>query len=118
LLRTLKSLHNQVYKLDKIYLGIPNISKRLKKEYPEIPEEIKKYVTIVECEEDYGPCTKIVGGLLSEQDAETMIITFDDDVIYSPTLVSKLIEYHSENKNCAIGSSGILLNTDFHFIVQ
>jgi len=115
LLRTLRSLRAQEYELDAIYLGIPKESRRLKTKYPEFTDEIKELCTIVECEHDYGPCTKIAGGLMMENDPETIILTFDDDVIYSPRLVGKMIEYHKKHPDCAIGSSGILLKYGFPF---
>lgn len=115
LLRTLKSINNQDYKLDAIYLGIPQESRRLKQEYPEIPDEIKELCTIVPCEYDYGPCTKIVGGLLAETDPDTIIITFDDDVVYSPSTVSSMLQYHIKYPDAAVGSSGILLKYGFPF---
>ena len=115
LLRTLRSLQAQDHPLDAIYLGIPRESRRLKKPYPELPDEIKQICTIVMCDDDYGPCTKIVGGLLSEQHPDTVIFTFDDDVIYSRNLVSTMLLYHNRYPNTAIGSSGILLKYGFPF---
>lgn len=114
LLRTLQSLHNQDYPLDAIYLGVPKISRRLKQPYPSFSDEIKQLCTIVPCD-DYGPCTKIVGGLLNEEDPSTIIITFDDDVVYSPNVVSSMVYYHMKYPNVAIGSSGILLGYGFPF---
>lgn len=115
LLRTLKSLQIQDYKLDAIYLTIPKESRRLKKPYPPLSKEISDLCTIVNCDSDYGPCTKIVGGLLQEHNPDTIILTFDDDVIYSPSLVSTLINYHKKYPQSAIGSSGILLQYGFPF---
>lgn len=115
LLRTLRSLHSQDYPLDAIYLGIPKESRRLKQPYPDFSDEIKQLCTIVPCDYDYGPCTKIVGGLIAEDDPDTIIITFDDDVIYSPTLISQILLYHHKYPNAAIGSSGILLKFGFPF---
>jgi hypothetical protein len=50
-----------------------------------------------------------VGGILSEQDPETIIISFDDDMVYPPTVVETLLRRHLEYPNSAIGSSGMLL---------
>jgi hypothetical protein len=108
LLVSLKSLNNQTYKLDKIYLGLPYKCERLNIDYPEISDEIKNLCTIVRCE-DYGPITKIISALLMEDDCETIIITFDDDFKYSENLVEKLIEKHKLYPNSSIGSSGMLL---------
>ena len=113
--RTLKSLEAQEYRLDAIYLGIPHRSRRLNTEYPELPADITSMCTVVKCENDYGPCTKIVGGLQSETDSDTIIITFDDDVVYSPNLVSILMTRHLQFPQAAIGSSGILLKYGFPF---
>lgn len=115
LLRTLRSLNDQTYPLDAIYLSIPHESRRLKQSYPEISKEIRNLCTIVHCDYDYGPCTKIVGGLLSEDNPDTIIFTFDDDVVYSPNVVSIMLAYHKKDPNCAIGSSGILLKYGFPF---
>jgi hypothetical protein len=106
--QTLNSLHNQTYKLDAIYLGVPHKSKRLDIEYPPLPDTITKQCTVVRCP-DYGPITKIVGALMSESDPNTVIITFDDDRVYHPDLVEKLIQHHQQYPNAAIGSSGMLL---------
>lgn len=108
LLDTLKSLHNQTQRLNAIYLGLPDISRRLEIPYPPLPESITELCTVVRCR-DYGPITKLVGGLLMEDDPNTIIITFDDDIIYPPTLVATLIKHHKEYPQSAIGSSGMLL---------
>jgi hypothetical protein len=108
LLVSLKSLNNQTYKLDKIYLGLPYRCERLNIDYPEIPDEIKALCSIIRCS-DYGPITKIIPALLMEDDCETIIITFDDDFKYSENLVEKLLEKHKLYPNSAIGSSGMLL---------
>lgn len=108
---TLKSLKEQTYKLDAIYLSLPDKSRRLQIPYPPVPEEISNLCTIVKCD-DFGPITKIVGGILSEDDPNTVIITFDDDLIYPNNLVEKLMSHHKKYPNSAIGSSGMLLKYD------
>ncbi len=107
-LKTLESINNQTYKLDAIYLGIPKVSRRLGIEYPPIPYELNRLCTVVDCV-DYGPITKILGGLVRESDRNTVIITFDDDMIYPNNMVEMLIKHHNEYPNSAIGSSGMLL---------
>ena len=115
LLRTLRSLHAQDRKLDAIYLGIPQKSRRLNAPYPELPHKIRELATVIPCEHDYGPATKIVGGLLAEDEPDTIIITFDDDVVYSPNVVSSLLSYAEKFPHSAIGSSGIILKYGFPF---
>lgn len=111
---TLDSLLKQTYVLDAIYLSVPAVSRRLGIPYPEMPKNIKSKCTIVKCV-DYGPITKILGALFSEANPDTVIITFDDDMIYPPDLVQKLIEHHIENPDIAVGSSGMLLKYDCPF---
>lgn len=106
--KTLRSLHNQTYKLDAIYLALPETSRRLGIPYPELPAELAELCTVIKCV-DYGPITKIVGGLLAEADGDTIIITFDDDMVYPPRMVEALINHSKTYPNSAIGSSGMLL---------
>lgn len=108
IVKTLQTLNDQTYKLDAIYLGLPYKSRRLGIEYGEVPDEIKKLCTIVRCE-DYGPITKIVAGIIKEDDPNTVIITFDDDMIYPNNMVESLIKHHKKYPDSAIGSSGMLL---------
>ncbi|CAH6419700.1 Hypothetical protein HVR_LOCUS776 [uncultured virus] len=108
IIKTLECLNKQTYKLDAIYLSLPERSRRLNVPYPPVPPEITKLCTVVRCA-DYGPITKIVGGLLMEDDPDTVIITFDDDMMYPPDLVAALLSYHEDYPNSALGSSGMLL---------
>lgn len=106
--KTLKTIYNQTFPLDAIYLSLPKVSSRLKTPYPPLPDSIKKLCTVVTCE-DYGPITKIVGGIMAESDPNTVIITFDDDMIYPDTMVEELLKKHLLFPDMAIGSSGMLL---------
>lgn len=108
IIKTLECLNNQTYTFDAIYLSLPERSKRLNILYPPVPDEVSRLCTIVKCQ-DYGPITKILGALLEEKDPDTVIITFDDDMIYSPDLVSSLMKHHQKYPDSAIGSSGMLL---------
>ena len=110
--KTLESLRKQTYKLDAIYLSLPERSRRLNIEYPPIPSEISNLCTIIPCT-DFGPITKILGGLLAEDDPNTVIITFDDDMIYPEDLVEALVNHHRKYPNSAIGSSGMSLKYNF-----
>lgn len=107
---SMRSINNQTVKLDALYFGLPKKCKRLNIEYPELPDNVKNMCTVVNCE-DQGPITKIYAPLLMEDDPDTIIITFDDDVIYPPNLVESLVECHLKNPNSAIGSSGILIGS-------
>lgn len=108
IIRTLESLNRQTHALDAIYLSLPDRSRRLDIEYPPITDEIARLCTVVPCT-DFGPITKICGALLAEEDPETVIITFDDDMVYPETMVETLVKHHRKYPNSAIGSSGMLL---------
>lgn len=105
---TLKSINNQTYLPNAIYLGIPKTNKRLDTKYPDIPNDIKMLCTTVDLDEDCGPVTKILAALKMESNMNTIIITIDDDVIYPNNLVEKMLEKHSQHKKCALGSTGFI----------
>ena len=109
--KTLDSLHAQSYKLDNIYLSLPETSRRLGIKYPPVPDEIRKKCSIIKVI-DNGPITKISGGLLMEDDPETIIITCDNDMIYPEKMVEKLVEKSKMYPNSALGSAGMLLGYD------
>ena len=111
LLDTLKTLISQDYPVDAIYLTIPKIAKRWGTPYPTLPLEIRQLVTVVHVDQDHGPITKIVGGLLMEPDPETLIITADDDIWYSPNLVSSLVKQYLRRPGRAISGSGLFLSS-------
>lgn len=109
LVNTLRSLNNQTHHFDAIYLTIPQ-------GYPEVPSEISALCQPVYTEKDYGPLTKLVGGLLQESDPTTIIIVLDDDYIYPPTLVEKLLGKHFKYPGIAIGSTGTFIkNFPYYF---
>lgn len=112
LYHTLVSLNNQTRKLDAIYLTLPKFTKRMNEEYPPLPDKIKELCTVVDCD-DYGPITKLFGGLIKEKDDDTCIITFDDDCIYPPKLVEFLLSKSKKNPHAAIGTSGLLIGKGF-----
>lgn len=105
--KVLDSLHNQDRAFDAIYLTVPKTSfKGL--DYPEIDANISSKVTIVEIGKDYGPITKLLGGLIREEDPDTLIISVDDDIIYPRTMVTQLLEHHEQYPNATVGSSGFI----------
>lgn len=106
--KTLLSLHRQTYKPDAIYLGLPGKSRRLGIPYPRPNKKILSLATVVRTK-DYGPITKLAGALFSEDDPDTIIISFDDDMIYPDTMIERLVAHHQNYPNSAIGSSGMLL---------
>lgn len=115
LLNTLSYLKQQDYPVSAIYLTIPEVSKRFNTAYPEPPQAIKDLVTVVRIQKDYGPICKIIGALLNEPDPNTLIVTCDDDIVYSPNLVSSLVRESKKHPNAAIGGSGLFLSGGLSF---
>ena len=111
ILKTLKSLRNQTIKPNNIYLGLPEKAKRIGSSYPEPSSKILSLCTVVKLDEDYGPVSKLAGGILSEDDPDTIIISVDDDVIYPPTFVEELLEKSKLKPDTAIGSSGVVIGS-------
>jgi len=113
LAKTVVSLDNQKRPFDAIYLTMPKVCKRLGTEYPPLPKEISAIVTVVKVKQDYGPITKLLGGLYRETDPNTVIVTVDDDVVYPPDLVEKIEEISTSLPNgapFAIGAAGYTLS--------
>ncbi len=115
LLKTLESLVTQTRPPQIIYLTLPKISRRLQIPYEKPSEQIKRWCTIVEPEVDYGPITKIYGGLMMESDPETVIISCDDDVIYPPKTFEVLLEKSAQNPEACICGSGMLVQRGMYF---
>lgn len=98
---TIESILNQTIKPDEVVLSIPTHSIREEKDY-ELSDEVKKLsdegkITLLHCDEDYGPATKILGVLKREidldytEDREPIIITFDDDKRYNADTITNLL---------------------------
>ena len=109
LTETIESLKNQTYKLDAIYLAVPKRAARLDLTYQELPDHIVRDCKIIHPPMDYGPVTKIYGGIYAESDPNTVIISFDDDVRYPPNFVEVMMKYHHQNPNVAICGTGALV---------
>lgn len=107
----LRSIENQTHPVNAVYLGLPRVAKRFNKPYPEPSDEVKALCTIVEIEEDFGPVTKILGGLYAEGDPETLIITIDDDNVYAPNFVAEMLAAHQHRPEAAIGSAGVVVGS-------
>jgi len=107
---TLRTLINQDYPIAAIYLTIPKIAKRWGTPYPPLPQHVLDLVTVVNIEEDHGPVCKIVGALSREEDPNTLIVTCDDDIWYSPNLVSCLVQQYLKNPHVAVSGSGMFIS--------
>ena len=113
------SLQNQTIPVDEIVLSIPKESIREPYNLNLYSEDIiKQYqnmgITILRVSKDYGPATKILGLLEREldqhtKDTEPIIITVDDDKVYSKHIVSDLLNQYTCNQNSVLCRKGIIL---------
>ena len=67
----------------------------------DIPESIKKYIHWTE---DIGPYTKLIPCLIDFKEKNVVIITIDDDVIYSKILIDRLYKFYLKF-GCVISST-------------
>lgn len=107
---TIKSLLNQKYRVDEIYLWLPD--KTMKGKKYDIPEKLMnlKNLNIKICNHDYGPATKLIYTLL-EEELDTKIIVVDDDMIYRYNLVDKLVNMSQKYPDAAIATVGLYMNS-------
>ncbi len=113
--QTIDSIKNQTYKPDEIVLTLPLESIREPCDCdPYDINEINKIkdVTILRCDKDYGPATKLLGVLEREKDKnldfenESLIITLDDDKKYDKECVKQLIDGWKRNKSYVVARKG------------
>ncbi len=90
----LDAIFRQSIKPTRVYVNVPYVFKRENMEYI-IPEWLKSYPNIIiNRTKDYGPATKLIGTLEKERDPNTIIVTFDDDRIYTRHAVRDLVKKH------------------------
>lgn len=111
---TLISIKNQNQKLDLLYLNIPYQTRKGEKydmrELEKIISEMDFKIQILRSK-DYGSITKILPVLDVEKDGETMIITFDDDMLYDKTLIESLVKGSIKYPNYIIGTGGWIVGS-------
>lgn len=102
----IKSLAQQTYALDAIYLSIPLLFARdwswydVPWEYAELTDRLR----INRCEQDYRPQTGLLCALQHEPDPSTYILVVDDDMVYHPTLVDRLLRHSLRQPGAMIGA--------------
>jgi hypothetical protein len=103
----LNSLIDQDYPADAIWLVLPRYSRREQVEYA-IPEFLQstRAITIVRCETDWGPATKLIPALQREEQPDTLILAVDDDNIYPRDFVSTFLAWHRRHPDAALGYRG------------
>jgi hypothetical protein len=102
---------------DRIYLNIPNRSKRENKGY-QIPCQLRKdkRIILTHCKEDSGPILKLLQTLKEETHPDTLIITVDDDTVYPRHLISTLLRFNEKFPEAALGFRGWRLPASKKFL--
>ncbi len=106
---TINSIINQTLKPDIIYLTLPSESRRLKLKYGPMPNIVVEHCSIIHVDVDYGPVTKLYGGLMFENVPDTIIISCDDDVIYPSDTFELLYQKSLIYPDSCICGSGMLI---------
>lgn len=108
----IKSILDQTVKVDQIVLNIPEFYKG---EKYNIPDNYKNVLNIFTSGRDYGIAgTKLIPTILREQDADTIIILLDDDIIYGEDFIETLINNFENNKDkCIYTKNAILIQPKF-----
>lgn len=114
--KSIDSLLNQPGAPEEIYLTVPEFFARTGEKYPELPDSIKKKVTIVSVDKDYGPICKIYGGLMREKDDSTVIITADDDTLFPSNYMRVMRRKCKEHPDKAICGTGALVGNGMFMI--
>jgi hypothetical protein len=110
----LRNLLKQTRMPDALCVSIPEFSTKEMVRYP--VEEMQRTfaamdrrIRVVIVPEDYGPLTKLMGMLLSENDPGCLLITVDDDQLYGPTFVETLVRGSEEHAGAAVCLCGHIL---------
>lgn len=102
----INSIMSQTIKPNKIVLNLPHVFKRDGTTYGTIPNFVKnnKKILINRCE-DIGPATKIIPTACLYDDPETILISVDDDTVYSTTMIERLLNFSEKNKDSVISGT-------------
>lgn len=113
------ALYDQTRKPDAICISVPKVSvkekgvkypiKALSKILHEHANGVGKVIVVPE---DFGPLTKLMGLLLSEENSEgTLLITADDDQLYGRNFVETVLSGANENPGSAVCLCGHTLGS-------
>lgn len=104
------SLLDQTVKADKIIINLPptlSVSDFLKNNQMHKSELDKnKIVSIHNMANDYGEIGSLITPLLSEQDANTIIIIVDGQVIYGTDFIEEMVQCSVKHPTCLIYTKG------------
>ena len=104
----INSIINQTMPVSEIVFSLPERSKRTQQAY-RIPERFLSHpkISILRAERDYGPITKLLPVLQREwNNPNSLILCFDDDIVYPSTFVSDLIAARKQLGDVALTGVG------------
>ena len=109
---TIKSLLDQSRPPKRIYLNVPEWSKRENCAY-EVPSHLKGLQSVIvrRCE-DWGPATKVIPALMSE-DPDQVILVTDDDRIYLHDMLEAMEKQADSHPDKALSCAGWIVPKDF-----
>ncbi|MBB6262523.1 hypothetical protein FHS77_003099 [Paenochrobactrum gallinarii] len=102
---TLKSLLNQSLPAEEIRLYIPYKYRRFP-DWDGVLPEVPEGISIVRCEKDYGPATKVLPAACDLKDQQSHILFCDDDKIYDTNWHQRFINAASKLPNTCIVEVG------------
>ncbi len=107
----IKSLLLQTYKPDRVVLWLAEEQFPDKKLPDELTALCKYGLEIIWMHDIYGH-KKYFYPIVNQKDSE-VIITFDDDIIYSPKLIERLMKTHKKFPNCLVCERGQTFDASF-----
>lgn len=108
---TLASLLSQDRPADAVVLWIPRRYRRFPDWDGQLPV-VPPGVTILRCEADLGPATKVLPSILRYASQDVGIAFCDDDRLYRETWLSSMVSSMAERPECCIVAHGTDLPTD------
>ena len=107
-----KSLMLQDYKPDRIILWLSNLQFTGEEQLPKSLLALKKYgLEIKFCDDDLRGHKKYFQPIIDQKEDE-LVITFDDDIIYPPNSISRLIKLHKKFPQAVIANRGYEITFD------
>ncbi len=89
-----------------VLAALPRRSTRERCDYP-LPAALRDHpVTVLRCERDWGPATKLIPALGSGLGPDDPVVVVDDDHVYPRDLVAHLPRWHQRYPDAALGYRG------------
>lgn len=100
---TLESLATQTRPFDHGYVVLPGDQSR---PAPPIPRSLAGRVTVLRPRVDVGPLAKLLHAVEAESDPSAVVVTVDDDKVYSHNLVRELLVHVEASPGAAVSVCG------------